>query len=101
MNETITPRQARILNVITSSNGIRREEIQGEIEKTYNVSKPTLIRDLNTLQKQKRIKSVGKGPLTTYRPYTENPLLKEFNLDAYFSVDPDERKGKRSFDFNV
>ena len=101
MNETITPRQARILNVITSSSGISREEIQSEIEKIYDISKPTLIRDLNTLQKQKRVKSVGKGPLTKYHPYTENPLFKEFNLDAYFSVDPDERKAKRSFDFAV
>lgn len=101
MNETITPRQARILNFITSSNGIGREAIRVEIEKTYNVSKPTLIRDLNTLQKQKRIKCIGKGPLTKYYPYTVNPLLREFNLDAYFSVDPDKRIAKRSFDFKI
>jgi fido (protein-threonine AMPylation protein) len=101
MNETITPRQARILNVITALNGVGREEIRAEIEKTYRISKPTLIRDLNILQKQKRIKSAGKGPLTKYHPFTENPLLKEFDIDAYFSLDPDERKGKRSFDFII
>ena len=101
MNETITPRQARILNVITALNGVGREEIRVEIEKTYHISKPTLIRDLNILQKQKRIKSVGKGPLTKYHPFMENPLLKEFDIDAYFSLDPDERKGKRSFDFTI
>lgn len=101
MNETITPRQARILNFITSSNGVSREQIQAEIEKTYRISKPTLIRDLNILQEQKRIKSMGKGPLTKYHPYAENPLLKEFDLDAYFAVDPDQRNGKRLFDVGI
>lgn len=72
-----------------------------EIKKTYDISKPTLIRDLNTLQQQKRIKSIGKGPLTKYYSYTDNILLKKFDLDAYFSVDPDEREGKRSFDFEI
>jgi len=101
MNETITPRQARILNFIASSGGIGREEIQAEIEKIYPLSKPTLIRDLNTLQKLKRIKSIGKGPTTNYHPYTDNPLLREFDLDAYFSIDPDKRAGKHAFDFEV
>ena len=101
MNETISPRQARILNIITSLSGVSREKIQIEIEKVYSISKPTLIRDLNILQKQKRIKSVGKGPLTKYHPFTENPLFKEFDLDAYFSIDPDERKGKKPFDFSI
>ena len=101
MNETISPRQARILNIIASSNGINRESIQAEIKKIYDISKPTLIRDLNILQKQKRIKSIGKGPLTKYHSYPENPLLKAFDLDAYFSIDPDKRTGKRTFDFGI
>lgn len=101
MNETITPRQARILNLITSVHGIGRGLIQAKIGKVYDVSKPTLIRDLNILQKQKLIKSVGKGPLTKYYSYAENPLLKQFSLDAYFSIDPDERNAKRGFDFEI
>ncbi len=101
MNETISPRQARILNIIASSNGINRESIQAEINKVYDISKPTLIRDLNILQKKRRIKSIGKGPLTKYHSYLDNPLLKEFDLNAYFSVDPDKRSGKRTFDFGI
>ncbi|MBI4065085.1 Fic family protein [Candidatus Gottesmanbacteria bacterium] len=101
MNETITPRQARILNIIASSSGIARDAIGTEIEKIYVTSKPTLIRDLNDLIRQKRIKSVGKGPLTRYVSYVDNPLFKKFDIDAYFSVDPDQRNAKKRFDLNV
>lgn len=101
MNETITPRQARILNIITSSSGITREAIKAEIEKIYAVSRPTLLRDIEKLVSQKRIKMIGKGPATKYISYTNNPLLKQFEIDAYFSSDPDQRNAKQAFDFGV
>lgn len=101
MNETITPRQARILNLIISSNGITRDAIGTEIKKIYNVSKPTLIRDLTILIKQKGIKSVGKGPLTLYVSYSDNLLFKTYNIDAYFSIDPDQRNVKKGFNFGI
>jgi len=101
MNETITPRQARILNIIISSNGITRETVQSEIGKIYAISRPTLIRDLNELVRQKRIKIIGKGPVTKYISYTDNPLFKQFDTDAYFSIEPDLRNAKKSFDFEI
>ena len=101
MNETITPRQARILNIIISSNGITRETVQSEIGKIYAISRPTLIRDLNELVRQKRIKMIGKGPVTKYISYTDNPLFKQFDIDAYFSIEPDLRNAKKSFDFEI
>jgi Fic family protein len=101
MNETITPRQARILNIIISSSGITRDAILSDIERIYAISRPTLIRDLNVLLSQKRIKSVGKGPVTKYVSIEENPLFKKFDLNAYFSTDPDQRSAKRVFDFSV
>lgn len=101
MNETITPRQARILNLIISSNGITRDAIGREIKKFDSISKPTLIRDLNILIGQKRIKSVGKGPLTVYVSYADSPLSKTFNVDAYFSIDPDQRSVQKGFNFGI
>lgn len=101
MDETITPRQARILNIIVSSNGITREAIRAEIEKIYAISRPTLLRDLNELVHQKRIKMIGKGPVTKYISYTDNPLLKQFEIGTYFSTDPDQRNAKQVFDFGV
>ena len=101
MNETNTnPRQKFILNVITISNGVLRSEIQQTAEKNYKISKPTLIRDLNQLINQKLIRIEGRGKNTKYFPYSKNPLLRPFDLELYFSIEPDNRTGtKKYFDF--
>lgn len=103
MNETIlTSRQKSVLNIINQSNGIPRENIQEIIQKVESVSRPTLIRDLNVLIGKKLVRIVGKASSTKYFSAENNPLLKYFDLDTYFRLDPDQRIGaKKSFDFGV
>jgi len=102
MNETIIPRQSYILNLINQSAGLLRGEIQGKVEKLYPISKPTLIRDLNILLKAGLIKTTGKAKAIHYLPVSDNPLLRYFNLEQYFNLDPDRRADvKQSFDFNI
>ena len=103
MNETkITPRQSFILQIINKSDGIPRDEIQGQVQIRYAISKPTLLRDLNTLLAQKYIRAEGQGRNTMYHSYSQNFLLRYINLDHYFAQEPDERKdAKRSFDFTI
>lgn len=101
MNETIlTPRQKYILNLVQRSNGLLREEIQTNVNKTYQTSKPTIIRDLNYLLKNKLIKLEGNARATKYFPILTNPLLREFDLDRYFIDGPDQRvETKNTFNF--
>jgi len=103
MSETIlTPRQSYILNIINQSEGLPREEIQGKVEKHYPLSKPTLIRELNILLENGLIKGTGKAKARRYQPVLDNPLLRYFDLDQYFIIDPDKRENvKQSFDFNI
>lgn len=103
MNETIlTNRQKSVLNIISQSKGISREEIQKLIEKLEAVSRPTLIRDLNILIDQKLVKVKGKASSTKYFSVEDSPLLRYFDLDSYFKLDPDQRVGtKKSFDFGI
>lgn len=103
MNETIlTPRQKYILNLINQSEGLLREEIQEKIQKTYPLSKPTLIRDINSLLKHGLIKFQGQARATKYLPKILNPLLRQFDLERYFADDPDNRVGARkTFDFKI
>lgn len=103
MDETnLTPRQKKILNRISQSAGIIREDIKKSITAIYTVSKPTLIRDLHVLVENKLIRVTGKGKNTVYAPYAQNPLLRFVDLDTYFQSDPDQRPGaKKQFDFQV
>lgn len=103
MNETnITQRQNFILNMINKSEGILRGRIQEELGEIYKISKPTLVRDLVNLIKNKLIRVEGKGKNTKYFPFSKNPLLKYFDLNQYFSNEPDERiSAKRNFNKHV
>lgn len=103
MNETnISPRQRFILNIVNSLEEAGRIEIQEKLAKTHKVSKPTIIRDLDCLVKKRLIKVKGKGKNTKYFIYSKNYLLKKFDLDSYFSYDPDERIGaKKKFNMAV
>ena len=103
MNDTIlTSRQNQILTIINQSEGLLREEISSRIINLYPTSKPTLIRDLNTLIKLGLIKTTGKAKATHYVPASKNPLLRTFDIDKYFLEEPDQRlAAKTTFDPNV
>lgn len=101
MNET-NPRQQYILNLINKKTTIGRLAIEEEIEKVYPASKPTVARDLALLLKKGLIKTSGKGKNTVYFAYANNPLLREFNIDQYFLLDPDQRSDvKKTFNFDI
>lgn len=103
MNETkITPRQKFILNLVNESEGIKRAEIEKKSSVLYPASKPTIARDLATLVESGVIKLKGSGRSTVYLPIKENPLLRRFDLEQYFALEPDERtEAKRAFDFSI
>lgn len=103
MNETnLIPRQQYILNLINKKDSIGRLAVEKEIKKIYPASKPTVARDLALLLKKRLIKTSGKGKNTVYSAYVNNPLLREFNIDQYFQLDPDQRSDvKKTFNFDI
>ena len=103
MNETnLTHRQNFILNVVNESSGIGRLDIEHRAGSLYPASKPTIARDLSFLVRKRIIRVEGRGKSTVYLPLAINPLIKYFDLDQYFALDPDKRVGARkTFDFSV
>ncbi len=103
MNDTITsPRQKAILNLINQSGGLSSAEIKDGIEAIYKVSKPTVIRDLNNLLDNGLLELRGSARSAKYFPRITNPLLREFDLETYFSIEPDKRLHvKEAYDSNV
>jgi Fic family protein len=103
MNETkTTPRQKFIINLINESEGIGRAEIEEKVSSLYPASKPTIARDLSSLAGKGLVKIKGNGRSTIYLPSEDNPVLRRFDLDQYFALEPDKRIGaKQAFDFSV
>jgi Fic family protein len=103
MSETkATPRQKFIANIVSGDKGISRAEIEEKVKALYPASKPTIARDLASLVSGGLIKVKGQGRSTIYLPASDSPLLTSFDLEQYFSLDPDKRQGaKKSFDFSV
>lgn len=103
MNDSIlTPRQKHILNTLNQSDGLQRDEIQRILPSSYSASKPTLIRDLNVLLKENLIRKRGNARALTYYARVENPILREFDIESYFNIDPDNRANvKKTFDSNI
>jgi Fic family protein len=98
----LTHRQNFILNVINSSNGNGRMDIEEEVASLYPASKATIARDLAILLKKKVIRVEGRGKSTLYLPLTTNPLFRVFDLEQYFALDPDRRvTAKKTFDFSI
>lgn len=97
MNETILNlRQKTILNLINDGGEVSSRELQNL------ASKATLSRDLELLLAKKLIRKVGKARNTRYFPINANPVLKNIDIESYFSVDPDNRTGvKTGFNFDI
>lgn len=103
MNETIlNPRQQLIVNLISQGNGVSSKYLEEQLENKYPSSKATIARDLAVLLNSKTIRFEGEARKTLYFSYATNPLLKYFELERYFEIDPDLRVGvKKTFNFNI
>ncbi len=95
MNDTINPRQKQILELISKSDGLSRLEIKTRLGDDFQASIPTIARDLAYLLKNGLVATYGEGRNTRYSGSNINKLLNYFDLDQYFSLDPDQRMGVR------
>ncbi len=98
----LTKRQEQILNFIRKNELVSTKHIRQYLkEKLGGLNRITVIRDLNILLNEKRIKKEGKGRGTFYKIKTTNKLLQYFSPENYFQTPPDERKIEDAFNFNV
>jgi DeoR/GlpR family transcriptional regulator of sugar metabolism len=95
-------RQQAILNFIKQKKAVTRQEIQDFITPLFaKTSRITIIRDLDTLEQNGKIKKTGAGRAVRYE-YSASPLLDTIDADKYFIEDPDRRKlVSEYFNFNT
>ena len=99
----LNKRQSKILEFINSEQTVTRFEVEEFINKTYdNVSKVTIIRDLDLLYKNKLIDKTGNARSVTYLSLIKNEILRPYNVEEYFSQNLDDRKIKyEQFNFEI
>lgn len=103
MNDTkISQRQEQIILILQkNSQGLTRSELELLlIDQNIEVSKVTLIRDLNELNKLNQVFTTGVGKATKYLIKT-HPLLSYLNIRDYFSKDVNQRDCQESFNFTI
>jgi Fic family protein len=103
MNDTkISQRQHQIILILQkNSQGLNRSELELLlVDQDIEVSKVTLIRDLNELIELKQIFTTGIGKSTKYLIKT-HPLLSYLDIDSHFFKDVDQREGQESFNFSI
>jgi len=91
MSDTINLRQIQILDLINKSDGLSRHEVRSRLGIDYLASTPTIARDLAHLLKMGSVVVHGEGRNTRYSGINSNTLLRFFDLDRYFAIDPDQR----------
>jgi Fic family protein len=100
MNE----RRQEILNFIYSKKLVSASSIHEHISNHFceNVSRITIIRDVDFLIKNELIKKQGQARSVKYCPVFSSPLLEYFSVDDYFKNDCDNRIIKsRVFCFDI
>ncbi len=101
MNDiNLNNRQAQILEIV-ALDGFSRDEISQKLVLDRQITKITLIRDLNYLIKAGKLKTEGIGRGIKYKS-NERKILRVINSDKYFAENSATRKNIKSiFNFKV
>lgn len=91
MSDTISERQLQILRCLNQAANVSRQELESAVP---DVSRITLIRDLNHLLSVGLVAVVGRGPSTAYSLTTKARGLKLYDPAAYLSEEPDSRRAQ-------
>lgn len=97
----MTNRQRNILKLIQRKKSLSIAEILQLIKTKYKISKVTLNRDLRILKDLGFLITKGKARAIRYQASEENPLLKKIQVKRYFEKEPDQRKIRDNFNFEI
>jgi Fic family protein len=98
----LTLRQNQIYNFICAQGAASNGEITAYLtDAAEKVSRITVVRDIETLLKNKYIKRIGAGRSVKYKEYNNNTLLRYYDADAYFKTEADQRVCRETFNFAI
>lgn len=98
---TPSVRQKKILEILSSGDRLARNDIMEDLSKEEEVSRPTLIRDLNELLEHGLIETEGAARATVYFAPSVATLLNYIDIEGYFKKESFERTAQKSFNAEV
>lgn len=99
MNETIlNTRQEQILKILKEKGALSRLDLSKQLLLKEEISRVTLIRDLDGLIKANFVVVLGKGRAIRYSLVNTNPLLEYVDLDHYFKFT--QKEDGKAINFN-
>lgn len=97
--QQLNERQQKILDFINRKGLVSNLEIVSFLGS--NISRFTILRDLELLSEHKLIKKQGRGRGVRYIPFLNHPIDRFFEPELYFKKGPDEREIKTVFNPEV
>ncbi len=97
----LSERQKTIIEYIEKSEESSIGEIYDFIKNKFEVDQRTISRDIKFILDKKLISQKGAGRNVSYFISSQNKILKEVDVEKYFSTPFDERKVKTNFDFDI
>lgn len=91
--DTLSKRQAHILEFIRNSEQAGNKEIREHVKERFgDISRVTIVRDIDVLLENKLIEKIGKGRSVYYKEAGGDALLRYIDAEDYFKKGPDERQ---------
>ncbi|MEA2112979.1 MAG: Fic family protein [Patescibacteria group bacterium] len=99
--KTLSKRQVIILEFIKKNGKASIGEIYGFVKEDFEVDQRTISRDIKFILDKKLISQTGAGRNVSYFISSQNKILKEIDVEKYFSIPFDEREVKTNFNFDI
>ncbi|MCK5475457.1 MAG: Fic family protein [Candidatus Pacebacteria bacterium] len=99
--ESLNKRQEYIKEYIKNKKETQIRDILVYIKNDFNVDRRTVIRDIDTLLRLGYVSKQGAGRSTSYSISNRYDLLKEIDVEKYFSIPFNEREIKTNFNFDI
>lgn len=100
--EKLSKRQLKILELIRTQKTAGNKDVKEFLSREFGeISRATVVRDLDNLLKNNLIVKKGKGRSVLYEENVQSEVLKYIDVENYFQKSVDERKVLENFNFDI
>ncbi|MFH1291974.1 MAG: Fic family protein [bacterium] len=99
--DKLNNRQKKIIKFAEQTKSFQTKDILAYLKDKFDVERLTIVRDLSLLTKKLILTKEGKGRGVSYQISKKYLLIKEYDVNTYFSIHHGERNAKPFFDRDI